>query len=60
MTEAIRHVARVRPLGMLAALLLCTALTACGGGDDNNNGNLSPNKPDAGTPEVKPQMKCAP
>lgn len=45
---------------MLAALLLCTALTACGGGDDNNNGNPSPNKPDAGTPEVKPQMKCAP
>lgn len=57
MTEAIRTIARVRPLGMLAALLLCTALTACGGDSDNGNSvNPSPSTPEA----VKPQMKCAP
>lgn len=55
MIEAIRKVARARPLGMLAALLLCTALTACGGDSDN------PPASGGGTPaDVKPQMKCAP
>ena len=36
------------------------SLSATERDSDNNNGNPSPSKPDAGTPEVKPQMKCAP
>ncbi|GJG95255.1 hypothetical protein [Cupriavidus pauculus] len=60
MTEAIRTVAWRRPLGALAALLLCTALTACGGDSDNNTPPNNPGTPSTGTPEVKPQMKCAP
>ncbi|MFJ5383286.1 hypothetical protein ACIPID_16575 [Cupriavidus sp. CER94] len=55
MTEAIRTLARRRPLGMLAALLLCAALTACGGDSDS-----TPPSPGASTPDAKPQMKCAP
>ncbi|MGO4304506.1 hypothetical protein [Cupriavidus sp. RAF12] len=55
MIHAIRTIARARPLGALAALLLCAALTACGGDDDGS-------KPPAGDPgnTPKPQMKCAP
>lgn len=60
MIEAIRNIARVRPLGMLAAVLLCTALTACGGDSDNGGGNPSTGTPSTGTPDVKPQLKCAP
>ncbi|WP_180862976.1 hypothetical protein [Cupriavidus pauculus] len=57
MTEALHTLARRRPLGMLAALLLCTALTACGGDSDSTPPS---NTPGTGTPDVKPQMKCAP
>lgn len=59
MTEAIRTLARRCSLGMLAALLLSAALTACGG--DSDNGSPPTNgTPSTGAPEVKPQMKCAP
>lgn len=62
MTDAIRTLARRRPLGMLAALLLCTALAACGGDSDSpppsNPG--TPSSPGTGTPDAKPSMKCAP
>jgi len=54
MTEAIRNLARRRPFGLLAALLLCTALTACGGDGD------SPSNTPAATPDAKPPLKCAP
>ena len=57
MTEAIRTLARRRPLGMLAALLLCTALAACGGDSDSTPPT---DKPSTGTPDAKPQLKCAP
>jgi hypothetical protein len=57
MTEALRTVARRRPLGMLAALLLCTALTACGGDSDSTP---PANNPGTGSPAAKPQLKCAP
>ena len=57
MTEAIRTLARRRPLGMLAALLLCTALAACGGDSDSTPPT---DKPSTGTPDARPQLKCAP
>jgi len=60
MTEAIRTLARRRPLGMLAALLLCTALAACGGDSDGTPPSNNPSSPGNGTPDAKPQMKCAP
>ncbi|KAI3589110.1 hypothetical protein D9X30_5922 [Cupriavidus sp. U2] len=60
MTEAIRTLARRHPLGMLAALLLCTALTACGGDNDSTPASNTPASPGASTPDAKPQMKCAP
>lgn len=64
MSQVIRTLARIRPSGLLAALLLCTALAACGGDGDNPPGNTNnpgtPSTPDGSTPGVKPQMKCAP
>ncbi|MEN7530989.1 MULTISPECIES: hypothetical protein [unclassified Cupriavidus] len=57
MTEATRTFAPARPLGLLAALLLCTVLTACGGDNDNGTPTTAPTT----TPEAKPQgVKCAP
>ena len=63
MIDAIRTIARARPLGALAALLLCATLAACGG--DGDSGTTSP--PASGTPpagtapdSAKPLMKCAP
>ncbi len=54
MIQAIRTIARLRPLGVLAALLLSVTLTACGGDDDPST------TPNAGPSTAKPQMKCAP
>lgn len=58
MIQAIRTIARRCPPGMLAALLLCAALTACGG--DNDSAPGAPGTPSTSTPEAKPPMKCAP
>ncbi|RZT36468.1 hypothetical protein [Cupriavidus agavae] len=62
MIEANRIPAPARPLGLLAALLLCTALTACGG--DGDSGTPSTGTPGGTTPTapaVKPAgVKCAP
>ncbi|AZG15575.1 MULTISPECIES: hypothetical protein [Cupriavidus] len=68
MTQAIRHLARRSPPGLLAAVLLCAALAACGGDSDSPATPGTPGTPNtpgnpgtgASTPEVKPQMKCAP
>ncbi len=63
MIDAIRSIARARPLGALAALLLCTTLAACGGDGDSGNASTPPGAipPAAATPDpVKPSMKCAP
>ncbi|WP_019450964.1 hypothetical protein [Cupriavidus sp. BIS7] len=60
MIDAIRTVARVRPLGALAALLLCATLAACGGDSNDSSSNSSP-PPATNSPEAtKPLMKCAP
>ncbi len=60
MIDAIRTVAQARPLGALAALLLCATLAACGGDSNDSSSNSSP-PPATNSPEAtKPLMKCAP